>query len=126
MIDLVAKTRAHLKAEGSAGSSQLLAFNQKLAEANQCKNEYPGHPDLIASCKARTVNEALWAAGVHRSPVINSTCDGRKGATAERPENWAGNIFVNRPKGGRMAKSKKTKRASKNMRKSKKSNSRKY
>lgn len=126
LMKLVSETRAHLKSQGAAGASALLAFNQKLATANTCKDEYPGHNALIASCKAHTVNEALWEAGVHTAPIANATCNGRKGATAEHPENWVGNIYVNRSKGGRMSKTRKATRKNKSKSKKSKSNSRKH
>ncbi len=117
LMNLVTKTRQSLKNKGSAGAVALAEFNDKLKEANQCAVNYPGRRDLIASCKAHTVNEALWAAGVRNAPVSNVSCNGRKGPTANSPEEWAGNIFVP-AKGGR--KSAKSRRSAKKTRRNKK------
>jgi hypothetical protein len=112
LMSLVSSTRQSLKHKGSSGLMALKAFEDKLAEANQCKNQYPGHPELIRSCKAQTVNEALWNAGVRTGPVVNSSCNGRKGPTVNAVENWSGNIYTQKI-GGR---SLKTKRSAKNKR----------
>jgi len=119
LMKLVPETRAHLKSMGSSGASALATFNQKLLTANTCNEEYPGRPELIASCKAHTVNEALWEAGVRTGPIANATCNGRKGPTTMHPENWTTTSFLPQKTGGRKSrrsknksKSKKAKRAS--------------
>lgn len=116
LMKLVPETRAHLKSMGSAGASALAAFNQKLLTANTCNEEYPGHPALIASCKAHTVNEALWEAGVRTGPIANATCNGRKGPTANHPENWTTTSFLPQKTGGRKSKRSKNKRAKRSTR----------
>jgi len=106
---LVAERRQFLKGMGSAGIVPTIAFNQKLAEANQCKLDFPGHPELIAACKAHTVNEALWNSGMHNAPVVNTTCNGRKGPTVLDPTEWSGDIYIP-AKGGRTQRRRRNKR----------------